>query len=210
MAKRIALFLARTSSQQTIDHLVYEISQQINEDDGLSPVAGAETGVSIPIAACASLLASQHNSNIIRTQVCGLTPLHVSLARTIEVTPKALALPIYAMSSNILMLSWHVTVYLGPAVLQAAEFHHVRWPSHHSRHRSGGGHSSADFLRSDNKSSTPTGESSQVKFVALQLHSPDQAIVLTLLADPQYVMARMLPDWEHVLIAAGRNDRQLL
>lgn len=46
VAKRIALFLARTSSQQTIDHLVYEISQQISEDGDLAPAAlGADTGV---------------------------------------------------------------------------------------------------------------------------------------------------------------------
>lgn len=43
------------------------------------------------------------------------------------------------------------------AVVQAAEFQHARWPSHHSRHRSGGGHNSGDLLRSDTKSSTPTG-----------------------------------------------------
>lgn len=41
--------------------------------------------------------------------------------------------------------------------MQAAEFQHARWPSHHSRHRSGGGHNSGDLLRSDTKSSTPTG-----------------------------------------------------
>ncbi len=46
VAKRIALFLARTSSQHTIDHLVYEISQQISEDGELAPAAlSAETGV---------------------------------------------------------------------------------------------------------------------------------------------------------------------
>ncbi len=46
VAKRIALFLARTSSQQTIDHLVYEISQQISEDGELAPAASsADTGV---------------------------------------------------------------------------------------------------------------------------------------------------------------------
>lgn len=51
--------------------------------------------------------------------------------------------------------------HLGPdcmyCILQAAEFQHVRWPPHHSRHRSGGGHSSGDLLRSDIKSTTPTG-----------------------------------------------------
>lgn len=46
VAKRIALFLARTSSQPTIDHLVYEISQQISEDGEMVPAAlGADTGV---------------------------------------------------------------------------------------------------------------------------------------------------------------------
>ncbi len=46
VAKRIALFLARTSSQQTIDHLVYEISQQISEDEDVAPAAvGTDTGV---------------------------------------------------------------------------------------------------------------------------------------------------------------------
>ncbi len=46
VAKRIALFLARTSSQQTIDHLVYEISQQISEDGEMAPAAlSADTGV---------------------------------------------------------------------------------------------------------------------------------------------------------------------
>ena len=37
VAKRIALFLARTSSQHTIDHLVYEISQQIFEEEQQPP-----------------------------------------------------------------------------------------------------------------------------------------------------------------------------
>ena len=46
VAKRIALYLARTSSQQSIDHLVYEISQQINEDEDTSAAATPETGVS--------------------------------------------------------------------------------------------------------------------------------------------------------------------
>lgn len=46
VAKRIALFLARTSSQHTIDHLVYEISRQISEDDDTGPVASSDTGVS--------------------------------------------------------------------------------------------------------------------------------------------------------------------
>ena len=46
VAKRIALFLARTSSQHTIDHLVYEISQQISEDGELAPAAlSTDTGV---------------------------------------------------------------------------------------------------------------------------------------------------------------------
>ena len=45
-------------------------------------------------------------------------------------------------------------VCTGFSVMQAAEFHHVRWPPHHSRHRSAGG---GDLLRSDTKSSTPTG-----------------------------------------------------
>ena len=46
VAKRIALFLARTSSQHTIDHLVYEISRQISEDDDTVPAISSETGVS--------------------------------------------------------------------------------------------------------------------------------------------------------------------
>lgn len=46
VAKRIALFLARTSSQHTIDHLVYEISRQISEDDDAVPVTSSDTGVS--------------------------------------------------------------------------------------------------------------------------------------------------------------------
>lgn len=46
VAKRIALFLARTSSQHTIDHLVYEISCQISEDDDTVPAISSDTGVS--------------------------------------------------------------------------------------------------------------------------------------------------------------------
>jgi hypothetical protein len=33
VAKRISLYLARISSQQTIDHLVYELTQRMLEDD---------------------------------------------------------------------------------------------------------------------------------------------------------------------------------
>ncbi|KAL3146697.1 hypothetical protein ABBQ32_000921 [Trebouxia sp. C0010 RCD-2024] len=83
VAKRIALFLARTSSQHTIDHLVYEISRQISEDDDTAPAVSSDSG--------------------------------------------------------------------------AAEFQHVRWPPHHSRHRSGGGHNSGDLTRADTLSGTPTG-----------------------------------------------------
>ena len=46
VAKRIALFLARTSSQHTIDHLVYEISRQISEDDDTAPAVSSDSGVS--------------------------------------------------------------------------------------------------------------------------------------------------------------------
>lgn len=46
VAKRIALFLARTSSQHTIDHLVYEISRQISEDDDTAPAISSDLGVS--------------------------------------------------------------------------------------------------------------------------------------------------------------------
>ena len=46
VGKRIALFLARTSPQQTIDHLVYEISQQISEQDGDSAAMESPSGVS--------------------------------------------------------------------------------------------------------------------------------------------------------------------
>lgn len=46
VGKRIALFLARTSPQQTIDHLVYEISQQINEQDDNLGTLESPTGVS--------------------------------------------------------------------------------------------------------------------------------------------------------------------
>ena len=45
VAKRIALFLARTSPQQTIDHLVYEISQQISEPDDAPAASDSPTGV---------------------------------------------------------------------------------------------------------------------------------------------------------------------
>ncbi|KAL0053523.1 hypothetical protein WJX82_006983 [Trebouxia sp. C0006] len=83
VAKRIALFLARTSSQHTIDHLVYEISQQISEDGELAPAAlSAETG--------------------------------------------------------------------------ASEFQHVRWPSNHSRHSSGG-FSTGEALKGEPRARTPTG-----------------------------------------------------
>ena len=46
VAKRIALFLARTSSQHTIDHLVYEISRQISEDDDKVVATTNDIGVS--------------------------------------------------------------------------------------------------------------------------------------------------------------------
>ena len=46
VAKRIALFLARTSSQHTIDHLVYEISLQISEDEDTVPAISSDVGVS--------------------------------------------------------------------------------------------------------------------------------------------------------------------
>ena len=45
VAKRIALFLARTSSQHTIDHLVYEISRQISEDENTVPATSSDIGV---------------------------------------------------------------------------------------------------------------------------------------------------------------------
>ena len=47
VAKRIALFLARASPQQTIDHLVYEISQQISEGDDSPAASESPTGVSL-------------------------------------------------------------------------------------------------------------------------------------------------------------------
>lgn len=47
VGKRIALFLARTSPQHTIDHLVYDISRQISEDDETPPAISSESGVSM-------------------------------------------------------------------------------------------------------------------------------------------------------------------
>ena len=45
------------------------------------------------------------------------------------------------------------------ATAQAAEFQHSRWPSHHSRHSSGGRSSSTDPLRSTSLAvTTPTGQ----------------------------------------------------
>jgi len=40
VAKRICLYLARVASQQTVDHLVYEISQQLYEEDSSFSPAG--------------------------------------------------------------------------------------------------------------------------------------------------------------------------
>lgn len=42
VGKRIALYLARISPQQTIDHLVYETSLQLHEEEpGQSPLGSA-------------------------------------------------------------------------------------------------------------------------------------------------------------------------
>lgn len=79
VAKRIALFLARTSSQQTIDHLVYEISQQISEDGKVPPAAlSPETGVCLHVP-CAHL----------STWLFWYSPMH---KRTNEATPSCAAL----------------------------------------------------------------------------------------------------------------------
>jgi len=40
VSKRICLYLARISPQQTIDHLVYEISLQLHEEEGAAAAAG--------------------------------------------------------------------------------------------------------------------------------------------------------------------------
>jgi hypothetical protein len=42
VSKRICLYLARKNAQQTIDHLVYEVSLQLLEDEG--PAAGGSSG----------------------------------------------------------------------------------------------------------------------------------------------------------------------
>lgn len=42
VSKRICLYLARKNAQQTIDHLVYEVSLQLLEDEG--PAAGGGSG----------------------------------------------------------------------------------------------------------------------------------------------------------------------
>eukprot|EP00775_Hariotina_reticulata_P013221 gene13221-13351_t len=44
VSKRICLYLARISPQQTIDHLVYEISLQLHEEEGAAAAAAAGTG----------------------------------------------------------------------------------------------------------------------------------------------------------------------
>lgn len=63
VAKRIALFLARTSSQHTIDHLVYEISRQISEDDDTAPAVSSDSGVSrVLLMRLATLLTLQHDA----------------------------------------------------------------------------------------------------------------------------------------------------
>jgi hypothetical protein len=41
VSKRICLYLARINPQQTIDHLVYEISRQLLEDEGPAGVCDA-------------------------------------------------------------------------------------------------------------------------------------------------------------------------
>jgi hypothetical protein len=42
VSKRICLYLARKNAQQTIDHLVYEVSLQLLEDEG--PASGGSSG----------------------------------------------------------------------------------------------------------------------------------------------------------------------
>jgi hypothetical protein len=42
VSKRICLYLARKNAQQTIDHLVYEVSLQLLEEEG--PAAGGSSG----------------------------------------------------------------------------------------------------------------------------------------------------------------------
>jgi hypothetical protein len=43
VSKRICLYLARISPQQTIDHLVYEISLQLHEEEGAAG-SGSSSG----------------------------------------------------------------------------------------------------------------------------------------------------------------------
>jgi hypothetical protein len=45
VSKRICLYLARISPQQTIDHLVYEISLQLHEEEGASGSSSSGSGV---------------------------------------------------------------------------------------------------------------------------------------------------------------------
>jgi hypothetical protein len=54
VSKRICLYLARISPQQTIDHLVYEISLQLHEEEGAAGSSGNGGGGSCGIAAAAA------------------------------------------------------------------------------------------------------------------------------------------------------------
>lgn len=54
VSKRICLYLARKNAQQTIDHLVYEVSLQLLEDEGPSSGGGGSSGGSTAQAAAAA------------------------------------------------------------------------------------------------------------------------------------------------------------
>jgi hypothetical protein len=63
VGKRISLYLARTSPQQTIDHLNYEITQLIEADDEpISAMASPSMAVHLPTATKISNIPIEHPS----------------------------------------------------------------------------------------------------------------------------------------------------
>jgi hypothetical protein len=76
VSKRICLYLARISPQQTIDHLVYEISLQLHEEEGAaggssSSGAAALGGTAAAAAAAAAGAAPLQFADVLVLEAAG-------------------------------------------------------------------------------------------------------------------------------------------
>ena len=109
VAKRIALFLARTSSQHTIDHLVYEISRQISEDDDTAPAVSSDSGVSHV------MFEAHYLSDLQYRPTCTFTFASVSAAQHSSIVTQAFAQMSFFSASLCYLFMIEQTTQISPA-----------------------------------------------------------------------------------------------